>query len=198
MLTGRPDDGDTPGAGTIWLLKDATHQRAERERLAWSARHEGLTRLLNRAAFEKRLRAQIDSGTPGVLLALDLDHFKQVNDAAGHTAGDRVMRDVAALLLQQPRGDEFALLLSPGDAAGATALAQHLCEAVAPPGRRAPGPLAGGGRQHRRSRAGGRRHGGCLAGGCRLRLLRGPSGAVAAGLAAEARCILSSRSGLDR
>ncbi|MFN9745219.1 MAG: diguanylate cyclase [Betaproteobacteria bacterium] len=139
-LTGRPVDGDTPGAGTIWLLEDATHQRAERERLAWSARHDGLTRLLNRAAFEERLRAQIGSGTPGVLLALDLDHFKQVNDAAGHAAGDRVLRDVAALLLQQLRGDdaaarlggdEFALLMSPGDAAGAMALAQHLCEAVA-------------------------------------------------------------------
>lgn len=142
-LTGRPVDAGTPGAGTMWLLEDATHQRAERERLAWSARHDGLTRLLNRAAFEERLRAHLDGGAPGVLLALDLDHFEQVNDAAGHAAGDRVLRAVAALLLQPLRGndgaarlggDEFALLLSPGDAAGGLALAQRLCEAIARPG----------------------------------------------------------------
>ncbi len=139
-LSGRPVDAATAEAGTIWLLEDVTHQRAERERLAWSARHDGLTRLLNRAAFEERLQAQLDSGGSAVLLALDLDHFKLVNDAAGHAAGDRVLRDVAALLQQQLRGsdvaarlggDEFALLLSPCDAAGALALAQRLCEAVA-------------------------------------------------------------------
>ena len=188
-LTGRPVDPGTPGAGTIWLLEDATHQRAERERLAWSARHDGLTRLLNRVAFEERLRAQLDSGAPGVLLVLDLDHFKQVNDAAGHAAGDRVLREVAALLLQQLRGndvaarlggDEFALLLSPGDVAGGLALAQRLCEAVA--------------------RLGVEHHGRWLGVGASIGVAEPAPGATAAAWqeAADAACYAAKRGGRGR
>ena len=141
-LSGRPvADGETD-AGTIWLLEDVTHQRAERERLAWSARHDPLTRLLNRAAFEDLLHARLAEGAAGqaVLLALDLDHFKQVNDNAGHAAGDEVLREVAAVLQAQLRGgdhaarlggDEFALLLSRGGLVGGLAVAQRLCDAVA-------------------------------------------------------------------
>ncbi len=141
-LSGRPVDAGTAEAGTIWLLEDVTHQRAERERLAWSARHDGLTRLLNRAAFEERLLAHgasAEAAGPAVLLALDLDRFKQVNDHAGHAAGDRVLRDVAAVLQRELRGgdeaarlggDEFALLLRGSHATGAQALAQRLCEAI--------------------------------------------------------------------
>jgi diguanylate cyclase len=141
-LSGRPVDPVEAEVGTIWLLEDVTHQRAERERLAWSARHDPLTRLLNRAAFEDRLHARLAAGADAgaaVLLALDLDHFKQINDSAGHAAGDRVLRDVAAVLTEQLRGgdaaarlggDEFALLLGSG-AEGGMVVAQRLCEALA-------------------------------------------------------------------
>ena len=145
-LSGRPVADGEVEAGTIWLLEDVTHQRAERERLAWSARHDPLTRLLNRAAFEDLLQARLAEAGAGahahasapVLLLLDLDHFKQVNDNAGHAAGDAVLRDVAALLQAQLRGadhaarlggDEFALLLQ-GGPAGGMVVAQRLCEAV--------------------------------------------------------------------
>lgn len=141
-LSGRPVDPLDGDAGTIWLLEDVTHQRAERERLAWSARHDPLTRLLNRSAFEDRLHARLAEGAavgPAVLLALDLDHFKQINDHAGHAAGDRVLRDVAAVLSEQLRGgddaarlggDEFVLLLARGNAEAGLAVARRLCEAI--------------------------------------------------------------------
>jgi diguanylate cyclase (GGDEF)-like protein/PAS domain S-box-containing protein len=141
-LSGRPVDPVEIEAGTIWLLEDVTHQRTERERLSWSARHDPLTRLLNRAAFEDRLHARLAAGADAgaaVLLALDIDHFKQINDSAGHAAGDRVLRDVAAVLTEQLRGgdaaarlggDEFALLLGSG-AEGGMVVAHRLCEALA-------------------------------------------------------------------
>jgi diguanylate cyclase (GGDEF)-like protein/PAS domain S-box-containing protein len=141
-LSGRPVDPAEAEAGTIWMLEDVTHQRAERERLAWSARHDPLTRLLNRAAFEERLHARLAAGPaagPAVLLVLDLDHFKQINDTAGHAAGDQVLRDTAAVLQAQLRGadeaarlggDEFVLLLAHGGLAAGQAVAQRLCDAV--------------------------------------------------------------------
>jgi diguanylate cyclase (GGDEF)-like protein/PAS domain S-box-containing protein len=144
-LSGRHVDEDNAEAGTIWLLEDVTQQRAERERLAWSARHDGLTRLLNRSAFEQELRARLadsqssSAAEPAVLLMVDLDHFKQVNDNAGHAAGDQVLREVAAVLRRYMRasdeaarlgGDEFALLMSVGASEGLM-VANRLCDAVA-------------------------------------------------------------------
>jgi diguanylate cyclase len=141
-LQGRPVEEGQSQAGTIWLLEDVTHQRAERERLAWSAHHDALTRLFNRRAFEDRLATRLAEPAergPAVLMALDLDHFKQVNDNAGHAAGDRVLRDVAVVLQQQLRGadigarlggDEFVLLLNQGTAAAGLQVADRLCEAI--------------------------------------------------------------------
>jgi diguanylate cyclase (GGDEF)-like protein/PAS domain S-box-containing protein len=122
-LQGRAVHPDDSEEGTIWLLEDVTAHREARARLSWSARHDMLTRLLNRGAFEERLAEWLRSRRPGVpasLLYVDLDHFKKVNDCAGHAAGDAVLRDVASVLQAQVRsgdaaarlgGDEFALLL---------------------------------------------------------------------------------------
>ncbi|MFY9510043.1 MAG: cache domain-containing protein, partial [Rubrivivax sp.] len=94
-LQGRPVDPADSSAGTIWLLEDVTENRAERERLSWAASHDGLTRLANRGAFELRLHQLLLQGTtllPAALLFVDLDRFKQINDRAGHAAGDRVLQ----------------------------------------------------------------------------------------------------------
>ena len=141
-LQGSPVDAKDPAAGSIWLLEDVTTQRAAHERLSWSAEHDPLTRLLNRSAFDDRLvKALSDqaAGTPAALMFLDLDHFKRVNDNAGHAAGDSVLKQVADLLHQHVRagdaaarlgGDEFALLLSHCSGAGAMARAEQLCQAI--------------------------------------------------------------------
>lgn len=107
-------------AGTIWIVEDVTHAREQRQQLSWAADHDALTGLANRAAFDRQLVRAIDEDQSFCALFMDLDRFKHVNDNAGHAAGDRVLRDVAALigtLLRQTDlvarlgGDEFGALL---------------------------------------------------------------------------------------
>nr|WP_249128892.1 MULTISPECIES: GGDEF domain-containing protein [Bradyrhizobium] len=101
-------------------IEDALH--AEKERLAWQASHDWLTGLSNRRAFEARLQGELDTTAAGplVLILLDLDQFKNVNDSCGHLAGDRLLCQVSRLLQQDRRphdlvarlgGDEFGLIL---------------------------------------------------------------------------------------
>jgi len=72
------------------------------------AEHDALTRLGNRRALDAMILAQAKrSGEVGVL-ALDLDHFKRVNDAHGHEAGDAVLRGLGRLLEGELRGDDRA------------------------------------------------------------------------------------------
>jgi diguanylate cyclase (GGDEF)-like protein len=83
-----------------------------------------LTGLANRRQFRTVLDRTIDmvarSGDPALLLMLDIDHFKKVNDTHGHQAGDKVLQTVAATLLKCVRpmdtvarygGEEFAIVL---------------------------------------------------------------------------------------
>ncbi|MEO7513161.1 MAG: EAL domain-containing protein [Gemmatimonadaceae bacterium] len=102
------------------LLVDAL--RSSKESLSHQANHDGLTGLANRRRFRDRaLQAFSDMAPEHVaVLALDLDGFKQVNDALGHAAGDRLLQQVAERLLNATRGsdlvarlggDEFAILL---------------------------------------------------------------------------------------
>jgi diguanylate cyclase (GGDEF)-like protein len=86
-------------------------------------RHDALTGLLNRRAYEERLPVEIARATryawPLSLCLLDLDGFKQINDTLGHPAGDKALQQVAALLDESRLaddsfrigGDEFALLM---------------------------------------------------------------------------------------
>lgn len=103
------------------------------------SRTDELTGLLNRRAFisdlTKRLAHQSRTGQTGVLLYIDLDNFKTVNDTFGHEAGDRVLCDIAELLTAGSRigdlcarlgGDEFALWLEATTASGAKAKSEHL------------------------------------------------------------------------
>lgn len=85
---------------------------------------DALTGLVNRRAFEMALGREVDrvarSGEPALLLAIDIDHFKRVNDNWGHAAGDEVLRVVGQALLDCVRpmdlvarvgGEEFAIIL---------------------------------------------------------------------------------------
>ena len=85
---------------------------------------DALTGLANRRAFALALEREVDrvarSGEPALLLTLDIDHFKRVNDTHGHAAGDQVIKAVAAALLECVRpmdlvarvgGEEFAIIL---------------------------------------------------------------------------------------
>ncbi|MBB4066318.1 GGDEF domain-containing protein [Gellertiella hungarica] len=116
------------------VLTDRMVERAAlMSRLQTEAETDGMTGLLNRAAFERLMRtAEALQGT--CLILIDIDHFKSINDRFGHPAGDNVLRSIAALLKVLPAmghvparfgGEEFAILFR-GDLSSATALCDGL------------------------------------------------------------------------
>jgi len=116
----------TNGTGdTLWLLVDATQTRLANEQIARLAHHDALTGLPNRLLLGDRLAQAkplaLRDGSQLAVCFLDLDGFKAVNDLHGHEAGDELLKEVAARLLQAVRandsvcrlgGDEFVLLLN--------------------------------------------------------------------------------------
>lgn len=142
QLRGRPvDDGDM-GAGTIWSVVDITEQVAAREQLEWSATHDALTGLANRKVLAQRLVRVLESrprSMPAEVVMLDLDHFKPINDRAGHAAGDAMLKAVAAAITARVRasdlvvrlgGDEFALLLERCSHETALRIAENVRRAI--------------------------------------------------------------------
>lgn len=108
-----------------FMVHDMTERKRFEERLVYEATHDTLTNLPNRSllndhldralAYVKRHQQKL------ALFLLDLDNFKIVNDTLGHSAGDRLLEEVAARLLQCVRkydivarlgGDEFVILMS--------------------------------------------------------------------------------------
>ncbi len=127
-----------PSAGTLWQLDDLSARPADVAAPGWAARHDPLTRLLNRAAFEAALAAwlqQAPASQTATLLHVDLDGFKAYNEAAGRDAGDALLRAAADTLQAHVRagdavarldGDTYALLLPGCVAAVAMQLGQRL------------------------------------------------------------------------
>ena len=123
-------------------LRDAAVRRERtlaEQRLAHLAYHDSLTDLPNRALLQDRLQqailgAQRDAKLVSFLL-MDLDGFKEINDALGHHAGDRVLQQLAARLRGVVRdadtvarlgGDEFAMILPSTDTGGAEQAARKV------------------------------------------------------------------------
>ncbi len=118
--------------------------RADNRRLEALATTDPLTRVLNRRALLDRLGAEVDRArrfdSALTLLLLDVDHFKQINDTAGHLAGDSVLRRLGALLEEAVRkvdivarygGEEFVVILPETTTDGAVVFAERLRERIA-------------------------------------------------------------------
>jgi diguanylate cyclase (GGDEF)-like protein len=116
-------DDDRHYVGRIWFFRDVTHERAAHQRLAAEAHIDTLTGIANRRTFDERLAQAFAmarrNGKPFAVLALDLDHFKAINDTWGHAGGDEVLAEMGRRLRQAIRetdvvarigGDEFAVL----------------------------------------------------------------------------------------
>jgi diguanylate cyclase (GGDEF)-like protein len=114
------------------LARDITGQRHDAEKLRSAAMHDALTGLPNRMQLEDRLNQAVEefhgAGVPSILLYLDLDRFKPINDEHGHEAGDVVLREVGARLRSSLRGNDLAARLG-GDEF--VVLATGLTEATA-------------------------------------------------------------------
>lgn len=94
------------------------------EQAYFHAHHDSLTGLKNRKAFSDDMQSQIQAEIPFVLLLIDLNNFKQINDGLGHYFGDKVLHKVTARMSQQLKpgcrlyrmgGDEFTLVINHTD-----------------------------------------------------------------------------------
>jgi diguanylate cyclase (GGDEF)-like protein len=129
--------------GAVVVFHDVTRERRLKRALSWQASHDALTGLINRREFDNRLHAALLSAQRGegsrVLLYIDLDQFKVVNDTCGHQAGDRLLREVTGLLQTRVRasdtiarlgGDEFGVLLEGCTLEQATRIAEGVRQAI--------------------------------------------------------------------
>ncbi|HSM41343.1 MAG TPA: EAL domain-containing protein [Afifellaceae bacterium] len=104
-------------------IRDIRERRASQERIRFLAHHDALTKLANREVLKRRLEkaiehAKADNGHCAVVW-IDLDNFKDINDTLGHSAGDRLLCDVADMLVSEMPsdftvtrfgGDEFVIV----------------------------------------------------------------------------------------
>ncbi|MEV6597549.1 GGDEF domain-containing protein [Actinoplanes sp. NPDC051346] len=150
VLTGGPAP---PGYAAIYTvgiicvaatcLRYAGAMASLRRRLAEQSRIDPLTHCLNRRGFDERLAGELAeaarTGDPAVLLLIDLDSFKAINDTYGHRAGDELLAFTGRTLIEQLRahdavgrvgGDEFAAVLSGIDAEGAAIVVERLYAAL--------------------------------------------------------------------
>ena len=142
-----PRDRQLPTLETVRLLELFAAQAASSielhrlyDALAEQARTDGLTGIANHRAFNDRLGQEVATaaryGTPLSLLMIDIDNFKPFNDTYGHPQGDKLLKQMAALLLASTRenvdlvarygGEEFVVLLPNTPAEGAAHLAERL------------------------------------------------------------------------
>jgi diguanylate cyclase len=142
-LRGRPVALNDIDSGTIWTLNDIGEQVAARDLLNWSATHDALTGVGNRRCFEQALQRVFNAqpqSLPAALVMIDLDHFKPINDRAGHAIGDAMLIAVVRAIGARVRatdlvvrlgGDEFAVLLENCELDIAMRVAEQVRVAVA-------------------------------------------------------------------
>lgn len=82
--------------------------RAQRASLKTAAMSDALTGLANRRAADEALDRVVGSGESSLVVLIDIDHFKRINDTHGHAAGDRVLADVARAIKSCTRAGDLA------------------------------------------------------------------------------------------
>jgi diguanylate cyclase (GGDEF)-like protein/PAS domain S-box-containing protein len=129
--------------GAVLVFRDVSHARMLVNQIAYHARHDALTGLINRREFELRLNQSLErargEGKHHAVCYLDLDQLKMVNDTCGHVAGDELLKQVSARLHRHIRendvlarfgGDEFTVLLEGCPPDKAREIAESLRAAV--------------------------------------------------------------------
>lgn len=124
-------------------VQDVSERKQQTARLEYLLDHDFLTGLFNRRRFQQELAHEAERvsryGGNGAVLMIDLDNFKDVNDAFGHKAGDDLLKGVAGALKHRIRqtdvvarvgGDEFAMLLPEADADQAQIVANGIVKTL--------------------------------------------------------------------
>jgi diguanylate cyclase (GGDEF)-like protein len=139
-----------PIAGGGWVVthEDISERWRAEQKIAYLARHDALTGLLNRASviesIEQQLQVSRRSGAEFAVFVIDLNHFKPVNDTLGHPVGDALLREIAVRLKQATRdrdtvarlgGDEFVVVqtIEHSAVASVCALAERIQRAIGEP-----------------------------------------------------------------
>ena len=129
--------------GAIMVFHDVTEQKRISGEMSYRATHDNLTGLINRVEFESHchrvLQLAQTNSSEHVLMFIDLDQFKLVNDACGHTAGDLLLKQVSKLMQETVRsrdtlarlgGDEFGVILEQCTIEQAQRVAQAICDRI--------------------------------------------------------------------
>ena len=136
---------DEDHLGSVWFVWNVTDRKQHELQLSRLASTDALTSLANRRSFLRVFEAHVRNigqkrgRAPGVVLMLDIDHFKRVNDTYGHAVGDVVLKTLAATIQHEIRdhdlagrlgGEEFAVLLPGVDARQGLHVAERIRTAV--------------------------------------------------------------------
>jgi len=129
--------------GAVLVFQDVGSSRMLSKLLSYQATHDDLTGLYNRREFERRMSRSVERvfkyNEHYILLYMDLDQFKVVNDTCGHVGGDLVLRQIAELVtplikeretLARLGGDEFGILLEGYTLEEAKKIANDILEAI--------------------------------------------------------------------
>ena len=138
----RNNEGKVMGA--VVVFNDVSEARNLTRQLSWQASHDSLTGLANRLEFENKLSRLLQSAQQNnkehILLFMDLDQFKLINDTCGHIAGDELLRQLSRTLETKVResdtlarlgGDEFGILLESCPMDHALQIAESIRELIA-------------------------------------------------------------------
>ncbi len=124
------------------MVLDVSKRKRSVDLIQHAANHDSLTQLPNRSKFNRAIKKWMGKAEPFVLMYLDLDQFKPVNDTYGHAVGDGVLIAVSRRLERVLRsnsriyrigGDEFAALLGADDATDVTAVAGRISNSLKEP-----------------------------------------------------------------
>ncbi|WP_051682474.1 EAL domain-containing protein [Hydrogenovibrio marinus] len=124
----KPIRQDDQIVGAMVTFRDISEDIQQEQKISHLSFYDNLTGLPNRRMFLDKLKEELvaerDSSHRAVLLLLDIDHFKEVNDSLGHTSGDKLLVDLVSRIQRKLRdrdvlarmgGDEFSILLSPDE-----------------------------------------------------------------------------------
>ncbi|MEH7247757.1 EAL domain-containing protein [Neobacillus niacini] len=122
-----------------FTIRDITKKKLDQEKITFMAYHDSLTNLPNRHLFNEQLTLKLheakQSNQPLVIMYVDIDRFKHINDSIGHLMGDRLLQEIAKRLSESVRkqdlvarvgGDEFTILLPETDRESALEIAEDI------------------------------------------------------------------------